>query len=166
MKVPLSHLISQQTEGPVAEASVNSANDGDAFTEAMQAFYAEVEATVASHSPVCINRGHCCKFDSFGHKLYVTEIEMRYFSEGMRASWIEPAGEATCPYQSGGRCNARERRPLGCRIFFCDPGAQAWQGPAYEQFLGRLKAIGEAFSVPYRYREWLSALSGVAAQYD
>ncbi|NJN55436.1 MAG: hypothetical protein HC804_12180, partial [Anaerolineae bacterium] len=52
---------------------------GDAFTEAMRAFYAEVDATVAAHSPVCTNRGQCCKFDSFGHKLYVTDVELRYF---------------------------------------------------------------------------------------
>lgn len=122
MKVPLSHLISQ-AEGP---AQVTPG--GDAFTEAMQVFYTEVDAAVASHSPVCINRGHCCKFDSFGHKLYVTDVELRYFSEGMRSRWIDPTDEAKCPYQSGGRCNARERRPLGCRVFFCDPAAQGWQG--------------------------------------
>ncbi len=160
MKVPLSHLIAQAEE-PAAVTP-----GGDAFTEAMQALYAEVDSTVASHSPVCINRGHCCKFDTFGHKLYVTDVELRYFSEGMRSSWIEPTGEARCPYQSGGRCNARERRPLGCRIFFCDPAAQAWQGPAYERFLERLKALGESFSVPYRYSEWLSALREGASHRD
>lgn len=152
MSVPLSHLISQGAEQPPTQSG------GDAFTGAMQAFYAEVDATVAAHSPVCINRGQCCKFDTFGHKLYVTDVELRYFVEGMRANWLEPGDEAQCPYQLGGKCNARERRPLGCRIFFCDPDAQAWQGPEYERFLSRLKALGEAHGVTYRYREWLSAL--------
>ena len=29
---------------------------------------------------------------------------------------------ATCPWQdSRGHCTAREARPLGCRVYYCDP---------------------------------------------
>lgn len=159
MTVPLSHLIAQSSGDSDAVETRSPKAASDAFTREMQEFYSEVDAAVAARSPICVNRGHCCKFDSFGHKLYVTDVELRYFAEGMRANWTKPSEEAACPYQSNGRCQAREHRPLGCRIFFCDPDAQAWQGPEYERFLSRLKELGDAHSVPYRYREWLSALT-------
>jgi len=59
-------------------------------------------------------------------------------------------------------CNAREHRPLGCRIFFCDPTAQSWQPGEYEAGLDRLKRLGEELGLDYRYVEWLGALREVA----
>ena len=130
----------------------------DRLADAMARFYAETDEAIAAHKPVCINRGACCKFGSFGHKLYVTDVELAYFVRGQRGSWKAPDGEATCPFQVGGQCTAREHRPLGCRIFFCDPNAKDWQGPEYERLHARLMELGERFGVAYQYGEWLSAL--------
>lgn len=168
MTVPLSHMVvqapvaGQLTSAPGADSSPpdhdrEAGTDTSEFAFAMQSLYAEVDAAIASHLPVCTNRGQCCKFDTFGHRLYVTSVEFDYFAEGMKDRWITPTSES-CPYQSGGRCNARDHRPLGCRVFFCEERSQAWQGPEYERFLARLKDIGERFEIPYRYREWLAAL--------
>jgi Fe-S-cluster containining protein len=130
----------------------------DAFATAMRDFYADVDASIAAHQPVCINRGDCCKFAAFGHRLYVTDVELAYFVAGEPARPVDPAAGA-CPYQEAGRCTAREHRPLGCRIFFCNENARDWQGPEYERHLDRLKDIGRRFDISYRYREWLSALT-------
>jgi Fe-S-cluster containining protein len=130
----------------------------DTLHSTMAALYREVDAAVAAHSPVCTNRGACCKFGSFGHRLYVTDVELAYFVDGLKDHWRPPTAEVACPYQVEGLCTARDHRPLGCRIYFCDANAQAWQGPEYERFLTTLKELGARLDVPYRYREWLSAL--------
>lgn len=130
----------------------------DDLAAAMAALYEDVDAAVAACKPTCWSRGACCRFRSFGHRLYVTDLEIAYFVRGARAAWRPAADDAACPYQIDGMCTTRVHRPLGCRIYFCDETAQAWQGATYERFLRRLKEMGRQFSVPYRYREWLSAL--------
>jgi Fe-S-cluster containining protein len=130
----------------------------------MVAFYTDLDAVIAAHGPTCRNRGDCCKFSVLGHKLYVTDVELAFFLRGQRRTWRPPTDPAACPYQIDGRCTARDHRPLGCRIFFCDDNARYWQGPEYERFLARLKGLGDRFSVPYRYREWLSALADLSPE--
>ena len=128
----------------------------------VKAFYADVDAAIAAHKPVCINRGLCCRFGEYGHKLYVTDVELDFFIAQRGANVLPVASGEACPYQLDGKCTAREERPLGCRIFFCDPDAQSWQPAEYERFLARLKELGRKHGVAYRYREWLSALQDAA----
>lgn len=128
----------------------------------MAAFYTDVDQAVAAHAPVCRNRGDCCKLDAFGHKLYVTLVELAYFLRPTRHRSLPPTNGGECPFHVDGRCAARSHRPLGCRIFFCDPDTHAWQGPEYERRHAELKRIGDQFGVDYRYSGWLSAL-GTAA---
>ncbi len=150
----------QVTVGPREHRGVpRLPNDTGPLDSMMTAFYVEVDAAIAARKPVCVNRGDCCKLDSFGHRMFVTDVELAYFTQGVHHRWRSPDGSGSCPYQQEGRCTAREHRPLGCRIFFCDPQARAWQGPEYERRLAELKGIGEKLGFAYRYREWLSALS-------
>ena len=159
MTIPLSDRILPNAASSAAINSQLPPPPLNAFDRRMAEFYERVDAAVASHSPVCNNRGLCCKFAAFGHRLYVSEPELRYFVSGRANEWRPAAPDQTdCPYHVGGVCTARQHRPLGCRIFFCEERSQAWQGPVYEQFLAELKAIGPAFDLPYSYREWLSAL--------
>ena len=125
---------------------------------AMAAFFAEVDQSIARQNPVCRNRGACCRFDSFGHKLYVTGVELIYFVQGQRAAWRRADGTGLCPYHVGGECTARSHRPLGCRIFYCDPDTRDWQPAEYERRHGELRRLGVRLGVDYRYVEWLSAL--------
>lgn len=159
MNFPLSDRILPDGGPPATGIAPVQTDAGDTFSRHMAAFYERVDAAIALHGALCRNRGLCCRFAEFGHRLYVTEPERRYFAEGMAAEW-RPADpdQADCPYHVGGVCTARRHRPLGCRIFYCDEAAQAWQGPEYERFLTELKDIGRAFDLPYFYREWLSAL--------
>lgn len=131
------------------------------FLASMAAFYARVDEAVAGYRPICHNRGDCCQFKRFGHRLYVTTVELAYFVEGTGHSWRSPRGNDGCPFQVEGLCRARRHRPMGCRVFFCDPEAESWQGPTYEAFLAELKVIGSELGIEYRYVEWLSALKSV-----
>lgn len=148
---------------------------------AVRDFYAEVDREVASRGPTCWNKGACCRFGAYGHRLYVTTLELVYYlalggldehaddASGARqgAEQALPvlheiqqetmAGD-TCPHAHGGICHVRQRRPMGCRVFFCDPAAQGWQNPLSEALLGRLRVIHDELNVPYMYVDWMSAM--------
>ena len=152
------------------------------ISAAVAEILAAVDVDVAARRPVCRASGRCCKFEEYGHRLYVTGVEMMHFagvhvngeiknlkSEISNGSVVslpqffataEPKG---CPYQIEGLCTAREARPLGCRIYFCDENAQAWQNEVYEKYHGQLRAVHERFGVPYRYMEWRAALQEMMA---
>jgi hypothetical protein len=48
-------------------------------------------------------------------------------------------------------CTAREQRPLGCRIFFCDPAYQETGNALTEASLIRLKQLAADAGIPWRY---------------
>jgi hypothetical protein len=122
----------------------------------MHDFYAESDRLIAAKGATCWNRGACCHFGMFGHRLYVTALEVCYYLA--TAEPPPPVNDDTCPHAREGRCHARERRPLGCRVFYCDPAAQGWQGPVSEERLGRLRAMHDELNVPYFYADWIAVL--------
>jgi len=124
--------------------------------EAMVAFYESANKEIASRRAQCINRGVCCRFGEFGHRLYVTTLEVAYFLAGYPSPL--PVTQDACPHAIDGKCHARDFRPLGCRIFFCDPQAQDWQGPMTEALLALLRAMHIRLDVPYAYQDWLTVL--------
>lgn len=134
-----------------------------AFVADVERLYDELDRRVAARNPVCINRGDCCHFDRFDHRLYVTSAELAYFLA--RASEpVRPAeSNQPCPYQVENRCTARAQRPSGCRIFFCDPAARGWQGPETEATLSRLREIHARYDLPYAYVDWTAALRALAS---
>jgi len=130
--------------------------------EAMRTFYVEADRRIAALPHTCWNKGKCCRFDQFGHRLYVTTLEAAYFlgTAPNRQQPFPPITNDACPCAHDGRCNARDRRPLGCRIFYCDLAAQAWQGPLTEELLARLRTMHDALNVSYRYVDWIAMLGG------
>ncbi len=137
--------------------------DNSALQADVRALYDDVDRQIAAHQPRCTNRGLCCNFHAYGHRLYVSTAELSHFAAG-RAGALLPVDPATgsCPYQIDGICTARAERPLGCRIFFCESESDGWPNEIYETALTRLQAIAAAHGVEYRYVEWLSALATLA----
>lgn len=64
-----------------------------------------------------------------------------------------------CPFQVGRLCSVHRIRPLGCRLFFCDPSAVPWLNEVHEQHLAELRRLHERFDVPYAYMEWRAGLA-------
>jgi hypothetical protein len=127
---------------------------------AMGSFYEQVDRLIAEHHPVCWNRGLCCRFGAFGHRLFVTPLEVAAYLAGVGTS--PQVREDGCPHARDGRCEVRAWRPLGCRIFYCDPAASEWQGPLTEEQLTILRRWHERFHVDYVYADWMAVLEALA----
>jgi hypothetical protein len=48
-------------------------------------------------------------------------------------------------------CTAREPRPLGCRVYYCDPNYQDTGNRLTETYLRRLKDLADAEGVRWHY---------------
>jgi Fe-S-cluster containining protein len=137
--------------------------------DAVARVYHDLQGEIDARKPVCKTSGRCCRFEEFGHRLYVTTIELAAFvhdlpgragpSPGRNARPGDgPAPPTGCPFQVEGLCTVHAIRPFGCRIFFCDASSNEWQIQQYERFHARIKRIHEEMCVPYFYVEWREAL--------
>jgi len=131
--------------------------------EAVERVYAELQNEIDARRPVCNASGRCCRFEEFGHRLYVTTLELAAFVAGLgEASRAEREWDGTgCPFQVAKLCSVHTIRPFGCRMFFCDATATAWQNERYERFHAELKRLHERLNVPYLYVEWRTALAAL-----
>jgi hypothetical protein len=113
--------------------------------------YTEVDREVVAAGPVCVASGRCCRFKEFGHGLFLSNLEADVLLAG--APPYDPAQVTAdfCPFQKGNLCSAREPRPLGCRIYYCDPNYQETASGLSEKYLRRLKQLAEESGVPWRY---------------
>jgi hypothetical protein len=122
-----------------------------AVRRAVLELYRDVDRDVAAAGPVCVASGRCCRFKEFGHVLYVSNLEAEVL---LAAAPPYDPGAVTpdfCPFQQGNLCTAREPRPLGCRVYYCDPNYQGTGNRLTEAYLGRLKGLADAHGVAWRY---------------
>lgn len=161
----------------------------DAVDHAIRSLYADLDQAVRDRRPVCNASGRCCKFEAYGHRLYVTGLEIAWFLSGVPGPGSGVSGEIieasndlarsnqslslqqlapnpspktlnpNCPYQINGLCSTHAIRPLGCRVFFCEEGTEAWQQDTTERFLDRLKQLHTEHDLPYAYMEWRAGLA-------
>ena len=126
-----------------------------------------MQREVDARRPVCVMSGRCCRFEEYGHRLYVTTLELAAFVRGLRRhredanEAVDASRQAGCPFQVSGLCSVHAIRPFGCRMFFCDATSTQWQNELYERFHAELKGLHERLAVPYFYVEWRQALGEV-----
>ncbi|CAN5667607.1 hypothetical protein BH09PLA1_BH09PLA1_17590 [soil metagenome] len=125
---------------------------------AVDALYAHLQDVIDLRQPVCNASGRCCRFEEFGHRLFVTTMELAVFAGGVDSIRQASSG---CAYQVEGRCSVHTIRPFGCRMFYCDPTAGQWQQDQYEYFHAQLRRMHETHDVPYFYVEWRQALAAI-----
>src|SRR5579864_541517 len=104
----------------------------------------EADREVAAAGPVCVASGRCCRFKEYGHVLFLSNLEANVLLDGLAVEdRCQPGPEHLsgefCPYQKENLCTAREPRPLGCRIYYCDPNYQQTANALTEKYLRRLK---------------------------
>ena len=122
----------------------------EAVRQEVRALYAEVDRAVASAGPKCVASGRCCRFKDYGHTLFLSNLEAEVLL-AEAPTYERPTSPDFCPFQSGALCTAREPRPLGCRVYFCDPVYQETGNALTEESLRRLKALAERHGLPWRY---------------
>lgn len=133
----------------------------------LEAVYQYAAEAIAQRGPVCNSSGRCCRFEAYGHRLYVTGLEAAYtvsllsgehpeLNAGTLQAAIDAGG---CPFQAGTLCAVHPLRPLGCRVYFCDPIAQGWQETLSEKLLEQIRRLHLEHEIPYRYGEWRAMLS-------
>lgn len=144
---------SQALADALADASAAIGNP--ALLAAVGELLAEVDQALAKLPGECNACGACCRFDSAGHRLYVTTAELAYLLAGDEP---DPARPLLCGYQRDSRCVARARRPLGCRVYCCD-GEDVGRLAVYEQFHERLGRLHAEHNVGYHYVELTTALA-------
>jgi Fe-S-cluster containining protein len=138
----------------------------------LEAIYADVAREITERGPACWASGRCCNFEKTGHRLYTTGLEAAYTvarlagltqPRGLTPSDVEQArARGGCPFQDGNLCGVHGVRPLGCRVYFCDRSAQAWQYDLTERGMARMRELHERHGIVYAYAEWRDLLQAMA----
>jgi len=114
--------------------------------------YLELDQAIAVHRPVCQLSGRCCRFLEHGHTLFLSAPEAALLVADAPAPIRELDDGQTCPWQDHrGHCTARDARPLGCRVYFCDPAFEDVAPELSEEFLTRLKQLAGQHNWPWNY---------------
>jgi hypothetical protein len=129
------------------------------------ALYREVDAEVGAAGPICVASGRCCRFKEYGHTLFVSNLEADVLLAAAPA-YEAPVSADFCPFQKDNLCTAREPRPLGCRIYYCDPAYQETGNHITEKYLQRLKELAEENGLPWQYAPLHTFLNGKATAAD
>src|SRR5438067_1379881 len=112
--------------------------------------YDEVDQAVAAAGPVCVASGRCCRFKEYGHVLFLSNLEAEVLLADA-PPYEQPVASDFCPFQKQNLCTAREPRPLGCRVYYCDPNYQETGNRSTETYLARLKALAAEHGEPWHY---------------
>jgi hypothetical protein len=117
------------------------------------AVYAWADEQVRLHAPICTISGRCCRFRDYGHNLFLSQLEasVLFLGAPFQVNHSQQFDDAGCPYQINGRCEARESRPLACRIYFCDPAFQDAMPAIIEEGIRKLKQIADTHGTGWSY---------------
>src|SRR5947209_2637461 len=122
------------------------------FREPVNAVLSALDAEIAKLAPVCRLSGRCCRFNEYGHTLFLSSMEAELLLADAPAPARPLDDGATCPWQDvSGRCTARQARPLGCRVYFCDPAYEPFASELSEAFIRQLKRLADSFGLPWDY---------------
>lgn len=116
----------------------------------LRMIYNEADAAVNSAGPVCRSSGRCCRFREWGHTLFLSRLEADFLLSGAPA-FVGPIDDSFCPFQVKNLCTARDYRPLGCRVYFCDPQYQDKMQEIMELGITRLKALSDSNNSGWDY---------------
>lgn len=114
------------------------------------AVYAAADAAVAAAGPRCDASGRCCRFTEYGHTLFLSHFEAEILLESA-PRYATPVTRDGCPFQVGTLCTARDARPLGCRIYFCDERYTETGNQITEDAVSALKRIADDHETGWRY---------------
>jgi Fe-S-cluster containining protein len=122
----------------------------------LEAIYRDVDAATRSLGVGCWARGDCCDFDRCDHVLYASSVELAYVREKHPEAF--PAHDALCPFWKEGKCTERERRPLGCRTYFCDRRYRNELEALHESHYRRIRDLAARLGLAWAYAPFVASL--------
>lgn len=124
---------------------------------ALERLYDGLERELSARAVRCDLRGLCCDFARSGLALFATDLEVEH---ARRHGGAEPpaAAPGCCPFFAQGRCGLRQGRPLGCRVYYCDPGFADEMTALAERYHRAIVQLHERHGVPYRYAPFVDAI--------
>ncbi len=131
----------------------------EALRQQVLDLYREVDRAVQSAGPVCVASGRCCRFKEYGHVLMLSNLEADVLLS-QAPPHETPVSVDYCPFQNDNLCTAREPRPLGCRIYYCDPNYQETGNAITETYLLRLKELARQHELEWQYAPLHHFLNG------
>jgi hypothetical protein len=131
----------------------------------VMAIYAAADAAVAAAAPRCDASGRCCRFTEYGHTLFISQLEADVLLAAA-SPFQGPVSRDFCPFQVNNLCTAREPRPLGCRVYFCDPAYQETGERISESYLRQMKDLADELGVGWRYAPLHEFLSEAMASQE
>jgi hypothetical protein len=130
--------------------AVERASGRDEVRRAVHNVLLALQDAIDLRKPVCVSSGRCCRFDEFGHRLFVTTMEFAAFVHDLREIGYglgtlqgseSNSAWSSCPFQQDKLCTVHHLRPFGCRVFFCDATSTEWQHGQYARFHAELKRL-------------------------
>ncbi len=134
-----------------------------ALRQEIEELYQRVAARVDQSQPRCEMSGRCCDFPTSEHELWASDVEVE-FAVAAAGERVPAADSGLCPWHVDGLCQLRDGRPLGCRIYFCDPSWEAEMPAVYETFHRELQQLHERYGRRYAYRSFVEAVSAARAE--
>ncbi len=122
----------------------------------LASIYQDLDREVRTLGVACWARGDCCDFERCDHRLYASSVEIEFVMEKRGAS--HPGESSLCPFWLEGMCTERERRPLGCRTYFCDRRYKDPLESLHEKYLGRIQRAAQAHGYAWSYRPFVTAM--------
>jgi Fe-S-cluster containining protein len=126
------------------------------LTTQLESLYQELDREIRSLGVGCWIRGDCCDFERCEHQLYASTVELAYVKETHPETF--PPDSRLCPFWKEGKCTEHDRRPLGCRTYFCDTRYSEALQELYEKYLRQISALAEEHRFPWRYQPFVAAL--------
>lgn len=127
-----------------------SSDERAALRQRVMKLYDSADEEIQSHRPVCVASGKCCRFLEYGHTLFLSHLEAEVLLHNAPA-YEKPTNRGFCPFQVNNLCTARDQRPLGCRVYFCDPNYAGKGELITEKYLSELKQLSEELGVGWNY---------------
>jgi Fe-S-cluster containining protein len=126
-------------------------NPAVSVRQAVLELYRQADADVAAAGPVCLASGKCCRFKEYGHTLFLSQLEADVLLADAPPYDPDAVTPDFCPFQKGNLCTAREPRPLGCRVYYCDPAYQESMIAITDRYVRRLKDLADEHGLGWRY---------------
>ena len=147
--------MTQNSSQPKQREEPKNRLPAEAF-EALEKLYRRVDEEISESGVECWLRGDCCDFEKVDHTLFASSLELESVREKHPETF--PPNNALCPFWEDGRCVERERRPLGCRTYFCDENFAERLQAIYENYHAEIRELAKRYDIPYSYKPFVLAL--------